>query len=41
MQQLMGITAPEQLVLRSRAIECIGVICNSIGKEAFAVRQID
>jgi hypothetical protein len=37
MKQLMSITNKDHILLRSRAIECAGIIAAAVGKEAFAV----
>lgn len=36
MEQLMDITQPELLSLRARALDCVGVIAMSVGKDVFA-----
>lgn len=35
MEQLMHVTQPEMLSLRARALDCVGVISMSVGKEVF------
>lgn len=35
MEQLMHVTQPEMLSLRARALDCVGVIALSVGKETF------
>jgi hypothetical protein len=37
MKQLMSITNKDHILLRSRAIECAGIIAAAVGKEAFTV----
>jgi hypothetical protein len=40
MKQLMNITNEDQILLRSRAIECAGIVAFAVGKEAFAVLSL-
>lgn len=36
MKQLMSITTKDHILLRSRAIECAGIVATAVGKDAFA-----